>query len=845
MTDLFNKFCGTIPYDSQYVGTYQPIFGWVSRISKERERKKKDEFIKTINNKQSDEPSTPSNITTSQHATIHITPLESKPAGHDNKALDVNPKLHLSKESKEFKESKESKEFKEFITGGRVFAQSGLVLDIPVAKLKSVNIPLVYEMGRWFGEVKFADPDIKLLLSPIGILDIYLHYFFDFGSFLGPSIEHLWVAPGATTELIETYSQTDYRFQESETSFETIEEQESTLTDTNEFTEEMTNEKARDISAATSVQGGFNVKVWQVSGSASFKYNNSLKTSKSQIRKKMRELSTKVASEMRKKQRLLTRKSTEIRRESSRRHTIKNETDKLVSYELKRKFQKIGVQVKHVGSQLCWQTYIDEPGKLLGLAELIHVSSPDDFGKTPPPDDTEPSFPPEYVTVICNIRQIGINLGGNEDIYVRTNDPYYIWKNDRYRYKINGENKDIYVASNDNKKKPEDSNDVIIAEFEFDSPAPENTNYIFKVAKYNGVVTGTTGSAPNPWNVHCETKNDRGKFSVVLDQVDFKKNASVNIEVVCTWIAPVEYKEKIKDNKTNQKREYSRGLEREAQEHLYEALRERTNLVSKVQTRDSQDLRAEERTEIYRKLLNMLTGLEEVTEIENYYHLLSEKIRAIFDIEKMLYFVAQDWWRPNRSPQNNLIRPSVDIDNNKTITLNLENANRVQFGGVNTHRKENYWITESSDPAKYGSSLGWLLQLDGDKERNAFLNTPWVKTIIPIKPGREADAIEWLKQYFIEGYEGLDSPALNDDSSESNESVEKRLKRLANEIHQVNQIDKVFGAKQELYETGFSPLGDSTTILDGKPFEVFSQWVEIVPTRQVVPVTYEPSDQSQ
>ena len=39
-------------------------------------------------------------------------------------------------------------------------------------------------------------------------------------------------------------------------------------------------------------------------------------------------------------------------------------------------------------------------------------------------------------------------------------------------------------------------------------------------------------------------------------------------------------------------------------------------------------------------------------------------------------------------------------------------------------------------PARLGGVLGWLLQLDGDNPRDAFLNAPWVKTVIPIQPRR-------------------------------------------------------------------------------------------------------------
>src|SRR5918997_445669 len=75
-------------------------------------------------------------------------------------------------------------------------------------------------------------------------------------------------------------------------------------------------------------------------------------------------------------------------------------------------------------------------------------------------------------------------------------------------------------------------------------------------------------------------------------------------------------------------------------------------------------------------------------------------------------------------------------------------------------REDNYKITEDSTPDKLGRSLRWLLQLDGDNQRNAFLNAPWVKAVIPIRPGREKAALNWLRA--VEGHEndGWDTPYL-------------------------------------------------------------------------------------
>ena len=43
------------------------------------------------------------------------------------------------------------------------------------------------------------------------------------------------------------------------------------------------------------------------------------------------------------------------------------------------------------------------------------------------------------------------------------------------------------------------------------------------------------------------------------------------------------------------------------------------------------------------------------------------------------------------------------------------------------------------------------MELDGDNLRNAFLNAPWVKAVIPIRHGRERAALNWL--HSIEGHE--------------------------------------------------------------------------------------------
>jgi hypothetical protein len=48
------------------------------------------------------------------------------------------------------------------------------------------------------------------------------------------------------------------------------------------------------------------------------------------------------------------------------------------------------------------------------------------------------------------------------------------------------------------------------------------------------------------------------------------------------------------------------------------------------------------------------------------------------------------------------------------------NPNTEGWGGINDINRDNYLITESSEPAKLGSSLGMAAALDGDNMRMLF-----------------------------------------------------------------------------------------------------------------------------
>ena len=207
------------------------------------------------------------------------------------------------------------------------------------------------------------------------------------------------------------------------------------------------------------------------------------------------------------------------------------------------------------------------------------------------------------------------------------------------------------------------------------------------------------------------------------------------------------------------------------------------------------------------------------------------------------------------------------------MSSNVMTSSTVGWGDVNDAERDNYYITEESDPAKLGSSLGWLLQLDGDNMRNAFLNAPWVKAVIPIRPGKEKAAINWLKG--VEGMNGITDDVVYHASSPDEKDVNGNplegqkmidvLLDLAEKIRRKHEQgietdsfpkpDEVSDPElvdeentvtttpiDRVYEHGFFPLEKSFRANVGGNYEVFDQWIEILPTDQTVPVevTYDP-----
>src|SRR5262245_22890532 len=130
----------------------------------------------------------------------------------------------------------------------------------------------------------------------------------------------------------------------------------------------------------------------------------------------MRQQSEKLSSEIKRNFKTTFKTSTEITDTSSKRYVLQNTTDQLVNYELRRKMRKVGVQVQDIGVSLCWHTFVDDAGRDLGIAKLVHIGEPPELA-----DLVQPDAPPlptaQAQEVSIAIPFVGIDTDDTDNAY--------------------------------------------------------------------------------------------------------------------------------------------------------------------------------------------------------------------------------------------------------------------------------------------------------------------------------------------------------------------------------------------------------------------------------------------
>ncbi|MEH0628560.1 hypothetical protein [Streptomyces stelliscabiei] len=110
-----------------------------------------------------------------------------------------------------------------------------------------------------------------------------------------------------------------------------------------------------------------NTPIYHAEASANFSTQNTVNKSSETTHKRSRTQSANVTSEMKRNFKTTFKTVTETTDTSSRRYVVQNTTLELVNYELRRKMRKVGVQMQHIGTRLCWQVYLPREDLHLGM----------------------------------------------------------------------------------------------------------------------------------------------------------------------------------------------------------------------------------------------------------------------------------------------------------------------------------------------------------------------------------------------------------------------------------------------------------------------------------------------
>jgi hypothetical protein len=683
-------------------------------------------------------------------------------------------------------------------------------------------------------------PPADGILSPVGLVNLFREYFFEFDTFLGTPVGHLWLSPGGTVEVVETATRRTLVEQTAEQSEQSTRKTEESLTDQTDVADAVKESNANETSLGVQANAGASyVGIVHADVSTSYSTKNTTNTSSEETHKHSRTQSAKATSEIIRNFKTTFKTVTESTDTSSRRYVVQNTTDKLVNYELRRKMRKVGIQLQHIGTQMSWQAFVGDPGLSLGMGELVHV--------VPAPDLTSIKKPvkPDPLTQQRTTYSDNYPIQQSPD---SSNAPH----NDA----------DWVLEPGWDRMWHGEEDEYIVAHFEY-TAIPPGPGYKLSTAPENRItkVSATTSSGQVAKFLATYDVVDpvSGRFRINCTNVHFGGGPYIAFTLSLVWEPPAVnpadagYQEELAA--------YEKEVATVQRDAYANAVRDRLALAGGARPRPAEDLRKEERHSVF---IHLIDGLDLFHGTRS--HLSAELIRQMFDVDSMLYFVAPDYWRPDTTPAPH--RTTVDSRGRYPVPAhdwNTESADPLEgdtvlsryahTGGSNPPHattstttgdleyRVNYLITEDTAPAPMGSSLGWLIQADGDERRNEFLNAAWVKAVLPIRPGHELEALGWLTGAHVEGEGALGKPYIwqpGDPDEYRNNTIGGVLELLAAELQAKNTDITNTLAAEHVFETGFDPLEGG--FRPAEPYQVFDQWVEVLPTDQVVAVevTYDP-----
>ena len=437
-----------------------------------------------------------------------------------------------------------------------------------------------------------------VVLSPIGVVHLFRQYFFELDTFLGTPVSHVWLSPGSTVELIEIQTRRTIVEKTLETTLESLTKSETTTTTQDEISEAVKQDNQTDVKFGASVQASYA----SIQATSSFDYGNSQQMAREATHKQMRQQTEKLSSEIRKNFKSTFKTVTEESDFSSTKHTMANTSNELVNYELRRKMRQVGVQVQDIGTFLCWQTYVDDPGRDLGIAKLIHIAKPADLDSIPHPEEIPllQPFQEEKLVTIPFISIDGTNADNEGEVYldgVEVDDSEWFGSLE----KIQSDFPQKFVSPKAN---------YVLEDVEFD-------------AQGKPVSLSRKGALPSD-----------GSFTLHLHSADFQGQNSVQVKVILHW-APTPAANADITAKNQEALASFKEAEKTAYHKAFvDTVKDRVTIASKIRTRPGDDLRDEERIVVYRRLIQDMLLKDVDLPDDRTRHVTAELLNAIFDVRQ-------------------------------------------------------------------------------------------------------------------------------------------------------------------------------------------------------------------
>jgi hypothetical protein len=526
------------------------------------------------------------------------------------------------------------------------------------------------------------------VVTPLGLMHRYRQHFFYADLQKGRCELIRSLAPYETLEVVTTEEKVTTTEETVVKETEITTNQSREQKDSTELTDRVANTVARTSTTNMSANGSYTAVLWSAGGSASSTTSESSSKTSERIAKTLNDITQKQSEQIRKKTTISTRIA-ETRSDSiTTRHTFQNPTEKPVTYGL----YKLGYEVKSViqdlGALLVWQTRIEKPGRSLASSDLI------DKQIQPAEVKAEP------LVVSITLQRSGIDEKG---FSIDVSEALEIaFKNAMAKVENLKPLKEYQQAFEDFYRSP-------ATEFKF------KTTGLSLEAWYSG---GAHGIPVNHSSYVVQAKNDI-KLLNGLKTTNIYLSKAIPRANYFYLYATVEFQiPKLIKGKYIPDRGSSEDWT-DSVEYKAKLLEIESILNATLTPRDRASLYFEERKTILANKIATLMQRAPVTgSMSDEILMLYLKINEIFDVGQLFY----------------------DVD-----TFEYQEAANLATL-MKTGRPNYPLISKSQGKAPTGASLGWKHQVDGDTKRDMFLNAPFAWACLPVRPGKENDAVEFLRE---------------------------------------------------------------------------------------------------